>query len=74
MIYTLITLKKDLSVKMNKDATTLRNLIDVPLRLFFWGENSCATALFDGSTFNENLMVLLRTILVLKDILLKIQF
>ena len=47
---------------------TLPDLIDVPLRLFFWGKNSGATALFDGGMFNENLMVLLRTILILKDI------
>ena len=49
-------------------------VIDVPLRLFFWGKKSCATALFDGGTFNENLMVLLRTVLALKDILFIIQF
>ena len=53
---------------------TLNSLINVPLRLFFRGKNSGATALFDGGTFNENPMVLLITNLVLKDILFKIQF
>ena len=38
------------------------------------GENSGATALFDGGTFNKNPMVLVRTILVLKDILFKFNF
>ena len=38
------------------------------------GKNSGGTALFDGGTFNENRMVLLRTVFVLKDILFKIQF
>ena len=53
---------------------TLHYLIVVVVRYYFWGKNSGATALFDGGTFNENRMVLLRTILVLKDILFKIQF
>ena len=41
-----------------KIVCTLRNLIDVSLRLFFGEKNSGATALFDGGTFNKNLMEL----------------
>ena len=58
------------NVDSTKNISTLRSLIDVPLRLYFWGKNSGATALFEGGTFNENPMV----ILVLKAILFKIQF
>ena len=44
------------------------------ITVFFFGEkNSGGMAFFDGGTFNKNLMVLLRTNLVLKDILFKIQ-
>ena len=53
---------------------TLSYLIAVLVWLFFWEKNSGATALYDGGTFNKIRMVLLRTILVLKDILFKIQF
>ena len=42
--------------------------------IIFGDKNPGATALFDGGTFNENLMALKRTILVLKDILFEIQF
>ena len=55
---------KDYSVLCNKRT----------IALIFWGKNSGATALFEGGTLNKNLMVILRTIFVLKDILYRIQF